>query len=69
MPNKMIPFPYEKKLLILISVTMLFTILLKINTVKAFLFYFFISMKTNFERINCQTCTIVTLFELYCDAF
>ena len=30
---------------------------------------FFISMKTNSERINCEACIIVTLFELYSYAF
>ena len=39
MPNKMIPFPLEIKLLILISITEVFFILIKIDTVETF-FYF-----------------------------
>ena len=40
MPNEMIPFPYEIKL-ILISVTMVFTILIKVDRVEAFFFYYY----------------------------
>ena len=36
MSNKMIPFPYEIKQLSLIFATMIFTVLLKVDLVKAF---------------------------------
>ena len=52
MPNKMIPFSYEKKkLLILISVTMVFTIPIKIDRVEAFFILFFIFVIMTLGRI------------------
>ena len=44
MPTKMIPFPYEKKLLISISVAMVFTIPIKIDKVETFIYFISINM-------------------------
>ena len=70
MLSKIIPFSYEIKIT---NSDFCYYVVYYSNKGRhsgsLFSFYFFISMKTNSERINCQACNIVTLLKLYCDAF
>ena len=63
MPNKMIPFPYEIKLTHSdFCYDGIYCSNKDGHSGSLFLFYFFISMKTNSDWMNCTLCiTVITL--------